>query len=201
MPHKFDPNNIKKLEYPERFTEEPFTEINRILPINNFSSILELGCGSGFYTLALAHYSAKKAKVYALDIESKMLDYLRANMKGGEILKPLHPPDVKKILPSLIKVNEFPVSDKSIDLFFCAKVFHEIDGYPKFFSELSRIMGINGVIFILDWKKEAMERGPPIEHRVDIRIAIELFKKNKFQIESYGEIFTYYYYIIAKSVG
>ncbi len=96
MPHKFDSKSIKKLEYPERFAEEPFEEILKLLPLDKFTSILDLGCGSGFYTFPLAHYSARNAKVYAFDVESKMLDFLKANMKGGEILKPIHPSDVKK---------------------------------------------------------------------------------------------------------
>ncbi|OLS16117.1 MAG: type 11 methyltransferase [Promethearchaeota archaeon CR_4] len=198
MSHKFNSKNIKKLEYLERFIEEPFDNILKLLPINKLSSIVELGCGSGFYTFPLAHYSAGNAKVYALDVEAKMLDFLRANMRGGEIVKPLHPADVKKIIPILIKENEFQVPDGNIDLFFCAKVFHEIEGFPKFFGELSRIMMKDGLVFVLDWKKEPTERGPPIEHRIDVQVAIEKFKRYKFQIENYGEIFTYYYYIIAR---
>ncbi len=201
MPHKFDASHIKKLEYPERFDEEPFSEILKLLPINKFASILELGCGSGFYTFPLAHYSAQAARVYAVDIEAKMLELLRANMRGGKIIKPLQQADVRKIIPLLISENEFEVLDESIDLFFCAKVLHEIEGFSEFFEELSRVMRKNGIIFVLDWKKERMERGPPIEERIDMKDAIEMFQKNGYQIEKYGEIFTYYYYLIAKMPG
>jgi ubiquinone/menaquinone biosynthesis C-methylase UbiE len=127
------------------------------------------------------------------------MDFLRANMRGGEIIKPLHPADVKKIIPKLIKENEFQVPNGSIDLFFCAKVLHEIEGFPKFFAELNRVMMKEGVVFILDWKKEKTEQGPPLEHRIDIKDAIVMFKKTGYQIEKYGEIFTDYYYLIAKT--
>jgi ubiquinone/menaquinone biosynthesis C-methylase UbiE len=198
MPHKFDSKSIKKLEYSERFAEEPFEEILKLLPLDKFTSILDLGCGSGFYTFSLAHYSAGNAKVYAFDVELKMLDFLKANMKGGEILKPTHPSDVKKIIPVLIKENEFPVPDHCIDLFFCAKVLHEIEGFPKFITELARIMKKQGIIFVLDWKKQPMERGPPLEHRIDIQEAIALLQKSPFLIETSGEVFKDFYYIIGK---
>ncbi len=197
MPHKFDATHIKKLEYPERFAEEPFDKILEILPIDKFASILELGCGTGFYTFPLAHFSATDGKVYALDIDAKMLGFLRANIKGGKILKPLDPEDAKKIIPLLIHENEFEVPDESIDLFFCAKVLHEIASLPEFFEELERIMTKNGVIFILDWKKEPMERGPPVEERIDVKDAIEMFQNHGYQVYEAGEIFTYYYYLIA----
>ncbi len=198
MPHKFDADHIKKLEYPERFGEEPFAEILELLPINKYSSILELGCGSGFYTFPLAHYSKENARVYALDVESKMLNILRMNMRKGQIIKPLDPRDVRKIIPLLIQENEFEVLDASIDLFFCAKVLHEIEGFSEFFEELERVMLKNGIIFVLDWKKEPMERGPPIEHRIDKNEAIEMFEKNGYKIVKSGEIFTNYYFITAK---
>ncbi len=201
MPHKFDATNIKKLEYPERFAEEPFEEILKILPISKFSSILELGCGSGYYTFPLAHFSAQDAKVYALDVELKMLNLLRANMRRGKIFKPLHPDDVKKIIPLLIQENQFEVLDESIDLFFCAKVLHEIEGFSEFFEELTRVMRKNGVVYVLDWKKEQTKQGPPMELRIDMKEAIEMFGKNGVQIDKSGEIFTDYYYLMGKATG
>ncbi len=201
MPHKFDATHIKKLEYPERFAEEPFDKILEILPIDKFASILELGCGTGFYTFPLAHFSAKKARIFALDVELKMLDILRANMRGGQIVKPLDRKDVKKIIPLLIRENEFEVLDESIDLFFCAKVLHEIEGFSEFFEELTRVMRKNGVVYVLDWKKEQTKQGPPMELRIDMKEAIEMFGKNGVQIDKSGEIFMDYYYLMGKATG
>ncbi len=98
----------------------------------------------------------------------------------------------------LIKENNFPVPDYSIDLFFCAKVLHEIEELPKFITELTRIMMKQGIILVLDWKKQPIERGPLLEHRIDIQEAIALLLKSPFLIETSGEVFKDFYYIIGK---
>jgi ubiquinone/menaquinone biosynthesis C-methylase UbiE len=198
MPHKFNPKNLQRIEYPERFSEEPFEDINRILKINQYHHIVDLGCGSGFHTFQIAHLTASDAKIYALDISEEMIDRLKLNMEEGIIFHLFAPADKNKIIPIKIEENQFPVPDSSIDLLFNVKLFHEIDSMPIFFKELSRILTEKGRIFTLDWKKVPTEKGPPIEHRIDFEDAKKIFKEHGYKISQTGELYQDFYFILAE---
>lgn len=195
MPHKFDPKHVKKLEYLERFEEEPFYELLPLLDLGSKHTIIDLGCGSGFYTFSLAHHSPENAIIYALDISQEILDRLQNNMDKGDIVKPLDLQDVKKIKALKVEENVYPIADRTVDLLFCSKVFHEFDGITDFLMETARVLKPNGQLFILDWKKEPTEKGPPIEHRIDINEGISILKKNGFEIIQSGFIFKNFYYL------
>jgi ubiquinone/menaquinone biosynthesis C-methylase UbiE len=198
MPHTFDPREVKKLEYPERFQEEPFAELSALLPLNSMNVILDLGCGSGFYTFPLAHFSAPDAKVYALDTSDKMIEFLQKNIQHGTLVKPISSIDVSKIIPEVIKPNRFSNPKQSVDLLFCAKVFHELDNLPQFLKETKRVLKKGGSLFIMDWQKKPMEKGPPLEHRIDLDDGIKTLEQNNFKIIKSGELFKFYYYLIAQ---
>jgi SAM-dependent methyltransferase len=200
MPHKFDPKHAKKLEDPNRFQDEPFSELLPLLDLGSKKTIIDLGCGTGFYTFPLAHFTPRDAVVYALDISQEMLDGLQRNMESGEIVKPLDPQDVMKIKPLKIKENEYPVPNNSIDLIFCSKVFHEFENVDRFLHETSQVLSPNGTLFIFDWKKVPTEKGPPLEHRIDYDDGISILKKNGYHIIHGGFIFHNFYYLLSKRV-
>lgn len=197
MPHKFDPKHLQRLEYVERFNEEPFDDIKNVIDFSQAKKIVDLGCGPGFHTFALAHYLPADGKVFALDISKEMIDHLKLNMENGKIFHLITPEDKYKIEPILIKENHFPIPDQSIDIIFNVKLFHEIDSLPDFFKEAHRILKHKGTIFTIDWKKIPTEKGPPIEHRIDFDDAIRIFEKYGFKIQKSGEIYQSFYYILA----
>jgi SAM-dependent methyltransferase len=198
MPHKFDPKSLNKLEYPERFHEEPFEDLRPLLQLEQVTAVVDLGCGSGFQTFPIAHYSPRTAKIYALDVSPEMIDRLKHNMAHGELVKPLASEDTKKIIPLIIEENKFPIADGVVDIFFNSKVFHEIDGLSEFFTEVKRILKPEGKILIVDWKKMDTPRGPPLAHRIAFEDALKAVQKGGFVVEQSGEIYSSFYYILAR---
>ena len=152
--HKFDPKHMKNLEYLARFEEEPFELLRPLMDLATKKTIVDLGCGSGFYTFSLAHESPADAVIYALDISKEMIDRIEHNINHGEIFKPLGMGDGEKIKGIVIKEDQFPLPDASVDLFFSSKVFHEIENHERFMKEVARVMAPGGLVFTLDWKKE-----------------------------------------------
>lgn len=59
-------------------------ELLKQIPENNFSQILELGCGTGNYTFILKN-KFKKAKIKAIDIASKMLEIAQSKLKDKRL--------------------------------------------------------------------------------------------------------------------
>ena len=66
--HIFDPEHAERLEDESRFDDLPREDILQM--IDDGDVVLDLGCGTGFYTDVMAD---KAEKVYALDFSGDML--------------------------------------------------------------------------------------------------------------------------------
>src|SRR5690606_31699327 len=86
--------------------------ISRNLPVHQVSRILDLGCGTGRYSAALAeHFSAD---VEAIDPSEKMLE---------QALRKRH----ARVRFQSASGEKLPLPDRSIDLVFMSMVFHHFN--------------------------------------------------------------------------
>lgn len=72
------PGGILWLERPERVDEEQPALLIEALQLKGGESVADLGAGSGYHTFMLADAVGPKGTVLAVDIEQKMLDFIRA---------------------------------------------------------------------------------------------------------------------------
>ncbi len=151
--HKFDPENAKRLDHPERRAMlAPERVIADIRPEPG-QIWAEIGCGNGFFTGPLA---AKARKVHALDISEEMLDKLRTNLTEW---------GVSNVEPARSAENTLPLPDDSVDGVLMAFVAHEFDELVKAFAEAGRVLKPAGTLAVVEFAK-VESWGPPLEHRV-----------------------------------
>jgi ubiquinone/menaquinone biosynthesis C-methylase UbiE len=101
---KFNPENLERLDRPERHESTDFNNLLIQLEIDTGQVIADIGAGVGFYSIPFAK---KAEKVYAVDISQDMLDYLNNKLEKGQI------ENVKTILSTEEKID---ISDDSVDL-------------------------------------------------------------------------------------
>lgn len=103
-------------------------------------TVLEVGCGPGFFTIPAAKIVTETGKIYALDIQPLAIERVQ------EKIKKEHVTNVKTILASTTK-TELP--DQSIDLAFLFGIIHRIDNvFEEILDEMHRILRVNGMISI-----------------------------------------------------
>ncbi|GAB4325037.1 MAG: hypothetical protein Kow0069_30960 [Promethearchaeota archaeon] len=198
---RFDPAKLKRLEDPARFAEQPFSAVVELLAkhgVKSPRSVVDLGCGPGFHTLELAKWAPPGAKVWALDVSPAMVERLRENLKGAAF-GPVEPRDAEKVVPLVIEENSFPCADRSVDLFFSARVFHEVSDPQPFLSEVARVLAPGGFVLTIDWKKEPTENGPPVEHRVSLAEAVGIFSQQPLSVVDWGPIWTQEWFVLART--
>ncbi len=154
MSHRFDPRNVKNLENEQRRRKLPPDKIINEIPLAGDETVADMGAGSGYFTIPLAR---RVKKVYAVDVEEKMLQYLDERIREEGV------DHIEKILSPLEKT---PFPDESMDLLFCSHVLHEVEDLNEGLAELKRITKKGGLIAILDWEKKQTNGGPPLEHRI-----------------------------------
>lgn len=71
---RFKPEHMKKLDNPERRKLLPPHKLLELLEIQDNDILIDLGAGTGYFTIPAA--SLTRNKVYALDVEPQMLQYL-----------------------------------------------------------------------------------------------------------------------------
>ena len=126
--------------------------------------MVDIGCGPGYFAVPLAKY-VNQGKLYALDMQEEMLETCR------ERLSAVHLNNVE-----VIKCGEkkLPLDKDSVDGAFIAFVLHEAKDKKGFLAEAERLLQKGGWLAILEWYKQAMEEGPPLEDRVGEEEAREL---------------------------
>ena len=116
-------------------------------------TIVDLGCGPGFFSIAAAELVGAKGKVIAVDLQEGMLSRVRNKIKGTKIEKRI---TLHKCEESIIGVT-----DKA-DFILAFYMVHEVPNQERLFQEIKSILKPDGKVLIVEPKfhvsKEAFEK-------------------------------------------
>jgi ubiquinone/menaquinone biosynthesis C-methylase UbiE len=131
--------------YSQRFWVEaphPFitrARLREILEPVGGERLLEIGPGTGYYTLAVAGWLSPIGRLDILDIQQEMLDH--AMRRAGE-------EGIGHIKPSLSDARELPFPDDTFDGAYLVTVLGEIPDQVAALRELGRVVRPGGRIVV-----------------------------------------------------
>lgn len=104
-------------------------------------TVLDVGCGPGFFSVELARLVGRNGKVVSADLQDGMLEKLRNKIRGTELGERI----------TLVKCgkDEINVSEK-IDFGLAFYMVHEVPKKESFFSQLKSLLNDNGQILIVE---------------------------------------------------
>jgi len=122
---------------------------------------LDLACGKGLYTLAVADAIGEKGWVYAVDLWEEGIAHLQKeiSVRGLKNIKAMVADVSKKI----------PLDDKQVDLCLMATVLHDlvqIKAHEGALREVRRVLNPEGILAIIEFKKIDGPPGPPLQIRL-----------------------------------
>jgi SAM-dependent methyltransferase len=127
---------LKHIERPDSWNnlyERPYLIAK--LPVLKDKSVLDIGCGSGYYT----DYALKEeAKVTAVDISQKMIGLLTSRIKSADLT--LHCSDISRPMPFL--------AGESYDILIGSLTLHYIRDWNPLLLEFYRVMKAGGRVFM-----------------------------------------------------
>ena len=138
-----------------------------MIPIRPYHIVADIGCGSGYFSIPLAKY-VNQGKLYALDTKEKVLEACRQRLSEVH----LNNAEVLHCGP-----KKLPLDKDIVDGALLAFVLHEVKDKIGLLAEAERLMQKGGWVAILEWYKQAMEDGPPLEDRVGEEEVKELGQK------------------------
>lgn len=83
--HKFDLARLHRLDRPERQAHLRPAELLEAHGVGPGMTVVDIGCGTGFFTLPAAALAGEAGRVYALDIAPEMLDHLRDRRPPAQV--------------------------------------------------------------------------------------------------------------------
>ena len=151
-PHQHHPPRsadeyAKVLEDPGRDAWQKPHEVISALKLRPDETIADIGAGSGYFARRFARHAGK---VYAVDIDPKLLELIRKNVPAESLQTLLATPDDPKL------------PDASIDTIFICDVLHHIDNRPQYYAKLAKALKPGGRIVNIDFYKRPLPVGPPV---------------------------------------
>lgn len=192
MTHKFSPKQMAKLDNPQRYRILPPEEVVREIDLEQGLHLADIGCGIGYFTFPLAQALGKKGVVFGLDVSPEMLEEAQKRYVSRK--------DSEMAVVEFLRSEEagFPLESETIDIAFVANVLHEIDDQQGFLKEVARVLKSSGRLVIVEWAKEVMDFGPPVEERLSQEEVINSLESASFKLLTAKRVGEGHYMVITE---
>jgi ubiquinone/menaquinone biosynthesis C-methylase UbiE len=157
-------NSLRKLLQNPQKILKPFIKVGM--------TVLDVGCGPGFFSVEIAKMLNDSGKVIAADIQDKMLNRIRQKINGTALEQniELHKSDYERI----------GVTEK-VDFVLAFWMVHEVRNQKMFFEELTSILKPNGLILIIEPKIHVAKKV--------FRTMVDMLKESGFTIVETPKVF------------
>ncbi|MGA2630451.1 MAG: class I SAM-dependent methyltransferase [Terriglobia bacterium] len=183
---------IKALEDPSREEwQRPDMVVDR-LDLRQGDEVADLGAGSGYFTIRLARAVGAQGKVYAVDIEQKMLDHINARAQKEQL---------DNIQTILADPNDPNLGSASVDLIFICDTLHHIEHRNAYYKLLLRALRPGGRLVNVDFQKRSLPVGPPVEMKIDRKACIKEIQAAGFHLLQDIEFLKYQYFLVFEREG
>jgi ubiquinone/menaquinone biosynthesis C-methylase UbiE len=132
---------IKTLESPERIKGQKIDEVIKWLAPKPGMVIADIGAGSGVFSLPMAKLVAPGGKIYAVDIQQGLLDYVNQQARDQKIT------NIHAILGGY---DDPKLPKKNVDMAFISDVLHHIEHRALYLKTLAKYIKPKGQIVVIE---------------------------------------------------
>ena len=159
---------------PEREAEEQPDAALEAIGIVKGSSVADVGAGAGYMTWRLAERVGTSGKVYANDIQQKMLDLLRKNMAERKLA------NVETVLGTL---DDPKLPPGAIDLALLVDVYHEFSEPQQMLRHIRDALRPDGRLVLLEYRAEDPKVPIRPEHKMTVAQAKAEVEPEGFRLD------------------
>jgi FkbM family methyltransferase len=144
---------------PEREAEEGPDVALDAIGIAKGATVADVGAGAGYFTWRMAKRVGPQGKVYANDIQPRMLELLRKNMEQRKVT------NVETVLGA---EDDPKLPFGQIDLVLLTDVYHEFSSPQKMLQGMRAALKSDGRLVLIEYRKE--DASVPIrpEHKMSV---------------------------------
>jgi SAM-dependent methyltransferase len=157
-PRLYPPVDLGLLEGPDRDAWQKPDRVMDSLGIGEASVVGDLGAGGGWFTIRLARRVGPNGVVFAEDIQLQMIEAIVRRVKREGL---------RNVNTVLGTANNPGLPPRSLDAILIVEVSNEMEDRVALLTNAARALKPNGRIGIIDYNKEGLGPGPPLDERVD----------------------------------
>lgn len=143
------------------------------LDIQSGTTLCDMGCGNGYYTIPMARQTGEDGRVFAVDIQKPMLEMLEeAAVEAG----------VSNIEMRLGTVVDPRLPEASIDLMLVVDVYHEMSHPEEMLAAIRRSLTEDGRLVLVEFRAE--DPSVPIKplHKMSKKQILKELTANGFKL-------------------
>lgn len=191
MQHRFDdPERLaKSFDDPARDGWQMPERVIDALTLSPDMSVADIGAGTGYFSVRLAK-AVPRGTVYAVDVESAMLEHVRKRAAEGDLA------NVVTVQASETSAN----LPKPVNVVIVVDTYHHIPRRATYFRDLSKSLTARGRVAIIDFRKDSPE-GPPPEFRFEADQIIDEMKQAGYRLDATHDFLPRQHFLVFRAAG
>jgi ubiquinone/menaquinone biosynthesis C-methylase UbiE len=182
---------IAALEDPKRDVYQKPQEVMKALAIREGESIADIGAGSGYFAIRLAHHVGPRGRVFAVDISPDMIRHLNARVRDM---------DLANVSPILARADD-PLLPQPVDRIVFVDVWHHIENQAGYLTLIKKLLKPGGQVVMIDFHKRELPVGPPVGMKIAREDLLEQMQTHGFQLATEHTFLPYQYFLVFKVGG
>jgi ubiquinone/menaquinone biosynthesis C-methylase UbiE len=148
---------IAHQEEPSRAAWQKPDQVVKALDVRPGQTVCDVGAGPGYFSLRLARAVGPRGRVYAVDVEPRILGALRDRVEKAGLTN---------VTPVLGLGGDPLLPPGACDLVLIVDTYHHFPDRPAYLRRLLRALAPGAHVANIDFHKRATPVGPPLEHRL-----------------------------------
>jgi len=162
------------LERPERAAEEKPEEIFKVMELKAGDTVVDMGCGTGYFARRMARVVGPAGKVYGVDIQPEMLDLMKGFCaKEG----------VTNVVPVLGAEDDPKLPKGAVDWMILVDVYHEFQNPKPMLAKMLESLKPTGKIALVEYRGEGdSAKHIKTEHRMTVKQVLAEWNPAGFEL-------------------
>jgi ubiquinone/menaquinone biosynthesis C-methylase UbiE len=183
---------IAHLADPARDAWQKPDEVVAALGLRPGQVACDVGAGPGYFTLRLARAVGPAGRVYAVDVEPKILDALRERLAASGL---------RNVTPVLALADDALLPAAACDVVLIVDTYHHFPERAAYLGRLARALRPGGRVVNIDYQKRATPVGPPLDHRLSRETFLAEARSAGLVVAEEPAILPYQYFVILRPRG
>lgn len=154
--------------------------------------VADIGAGTGYFISYLSRRVSPGGIVLAIDTEPDMVEHLGAR-SGRD--------DLDNVVPVLAAPHDPFLPAGRVDVVMIVDTYHHIDDRLGYFGRVKSSLTPDGRVVVIDFKKQEIPVGPPINHKLSRDFVVEEMKMAGWTLAEEETLLPYQYFLVFTPAG
>lgn len=111
--------------------------------------VADIGSGGGYFTLRFAHAVGPEGRVYAVDTNPNMLNFVKQSARETGL---------ENVVPVLVEGDALPLPANTVHLVFMRNVCHHLRHRVAYFQKVKHVLRPDGTVAIIEYRRSGLFR-------------------------------------------